>query len=174
MRRDKSVFITVIVVVVLLVWFSAAYRGLVNERNNMRMQWSDIESEYQRQVDLIPEITRTIKGNTQLEAEFLSYIGELRYQWINCRTAGQKIDTAGEIDSMMSNLYVLYENYPEFQSEERVRSLIARVSDNEREIASERAEYNHLAEEYNSELSKFPVNIIASITGFVEFPYFES
>ena len=163
-----------VVVVLLLLWFWGSYNGLVNADEKVNEQWSNVESQYQRRVDLIPNLVNTVKGFAHQELEVFTEVTRLRSQWAAAATREQKIATATEIEGALSRLLVVAESYPQLKSNENFLALQAELAGTENRIAVERMRYNEYARALNVKIRRFPTNVVASWFGFENASYFEA
>lgn len=174
MKNNKYLWTILIVIILIVLWFVVAFNSLVKKSESVDNQWAQVETQYQRRIDLIPNLVLTTSGYMQFESDLLTNITALRSGWINANTPDEKIVTANELDSAISRLLVVYENYPELRSIEAVRSLMDEVSGTENRISVERQRYNEAVKEYNVGIKVFPNVIVAGILGYDNKQYYES
>ncbi|MGV8151036.1 MAG: LemA family protein [Candidatus Woesearchaeota archaeon] len=174
MKTNRSLWIGIIVLVLILLWFVVAFNSLVKKEETVNGQWAQVETQYQRRIDLIPNLVEVTKGYMQFESELLENITALRSGWINANTPDEKIVAANDLDSAISRLLVVYENYPELKSVDAVRSLMDELSGTENRISVERQRYNDAVREYNIGIKTFPNVIIAGVLDYDSMPYYES
>lgn len=161
------IFITVI-----FVW--STYNSLVTKELKVENSWADLQSQYQRRIDLIPNLVESVKGYAQFEQSTLTKITQLRTQWMTASSADEKISVGTQLDSEISRLLLVFENYPELKTVETVNNLMIQLEGTENRIAVARRDYNDAVREYNLMLRKFPSNIIAGMFGFEKKPFFEA
>ena len=167
-------FIAVVVVAVLAIWAVATYNGLIGMQQAVDAQWAQVETQYQRRFDLIPNLVNTVKEYQQFEAGLLQNITSLRSQWQSATTVDQKVAIGSETDSAISRLLVVYENYPQLQSKASVSNLMDELAGTENRISVERMRYNTAVQSYDTALRTFPTNLIAGALGFTQKAYFTS
>jgi LemA protein len=175
--KYKGVFaiaIAIAIIFIIALWFLLAYNSLVKKDEAVKNQWAQVQTQYQRRIDLIPNLVNTVKGYTQFEAKTLSDITALRTQWMNAQNEEEKITTANELESALSKIIVTYENYPDLKSVAVVASLMDELAGTENRISVERKRYNDVVNTYNVAIKTFPNNIIASSFGFKEKQYFKA
>ncbi|MGA2091316.1 MAG: LemA family protein [Endomicrobiales bacterium] len=166
----KTVWIVlgIIVVVVLMVggWWMSGYNRFVGLRENVKAQWAQVENQMQRRNDLIPNLVNTVKGYAKHEKEIFEYIAAARAQLAGARTVGEKIAANQTMDSALSRLLVIVEQYPNLKANENFIRLQDELAGTENRLAVERQRYNESVQEYNITLQQFPAMIIARLSGF--------
>lgn len=171
----KTLWIVIIgIIVVLGLYLWSGYNGLVTANEVVDTQWAQVEAQYQRRFDLIPNVVNTVKGvMAQEQAVFLA-IADARTKYGGARSVDEKVQSAGELESAISRLLVVVENYPQLKSSETAQSLIAELAGTENRISVERMRFNETVQTYNLKVKRFPGSILASIFGFDERPRFKS
>ncbi len=179
----KGTVIAIGIVALLAVWSVAAYNGLVSKEESVKKAWSQVENQYQRRNDLIPNLVATVKGYASHESRTLEEVTQAR-----ARATQMSVDienltpqsmqayqqAQGQIGAALGRLLMIQENYPDLKANSNFRDLQAQIEGTENRIAVERKRFNEEAAEYNTLLRRFPRNIIAGISGFQPKPYFES
>ncbi|MEM5799234.1 MAG: LemA family protein [Candidatus Aenigmatarchaeota archaeon] len=165
-------FLFLIIFSVVFVW--STYNIIVTREIEVEKKWADLQAQYQRRIDLIPNLVETTKGYAQFEQSTLIRITQLRTQWMSATSVDEKISTGTQLDSEISKLLLVFENYPELKSIETVNNLMIQLEGTENRIAVARRDYNDAVRDYNLMLRKFPSNIIAGIFGFTPKPFFEA
>ncbi|OGG06030.1 LemA family protein [Candidatus Gottesmanbacteria bacterium RIFCSPHIGHO2_02_FULL_40_24] len=150
------------------------YNNLVGKSTVIDGQWAQVETQYQRRFDLIPNLVNSTKGFLEQEKEIFETIAQARTQYAGARTVDRKVETAGELDSALSRLLFIIENYPNLKSNETVAGLMDELSGTENRISVERRRFNELVQEYNITVKRVPTNIIAKMFNFSLRPYFEA
>lgn len=174
MKNNKYLWMIIVIIVLITLWIILAFNSLVKKEENVKGQWAQVETQYQRRIDLIPNLVETTKGYMQFESNLLENITALRSQWMSAKDTDEKINAASSLDSAISRLLIVYENYPELQSIETVRSLMDELSGTENRISVERQRYNDAVRVYNVGIKTFPNVIVAGILGYDNKPYYES
>ncbi len=171
-------WITLIIVGVLvlffILWVIGTYNSLITLDMNANNAWAQVETQYQRRVDLIPNLVETVKGYAKQEQTLFTKITELRSQWASAKTVDQKITTANELDTAFARLMVVVENYPELKSSANFLALQDELAGTENRIAVERKRFNDAIAKYNIKVRRFPSKIIAGIFGFEQRMFFEA
>jgi LemA protein len=163
----------IIIVVVLLILVLILGSSFVSRRNQMAVKreavnaaWSQVDVVLQRRADLIPNLVATVKGFAVHEEQVFSEIAQARSALIGARTPADKIAANGALDSALSRLLVITENYPQLKSNENFLRLQDELAGTENRIAVERRRYNEVVQEYNTFISLFPNSLVASMSGF--------
>ncbi len=180
MKLPKWV-IPVVVLVLLALWGISKYNGLVDIDQNVKSQWSQVENQYQRRSDLIPNLVNVVKGYATHERETLDGVITARSKATSTTINASDMDEAtlkrfqqsqDALSSALSRLLVVAEKYPDLKANEQFLDLSKQLEGTENRIATARRDFNNAAQEYNTKRNKFPTVIIAGITGFRERPYF--
>lgn len=181
--KNHKGIVTLVIVAIVAIWGISAYNGLVGMDEGAQAKWADVETQYQRRADLIPNLVATVKGYAAHESETLQAVVEAR-----AKATGINIDptnitaeklaafqTAQDgVSSALSRLLVTVEKYPDLKANENFRELQAQLEGTENRISVARRDYNETARQYNTALRAFPKNIIAGLCGFDKKPYFEA
>jgi LemA protein len=155
-------------------WFLSTYNGLVTAQEGVDAGWAQVESQYQRRADLIPNLVETVKGFAAQEEKIFLEVTKYRSQWGAAKTQDEKMEAAKGMDSAISRLLMVSENYPQLKSNENFLALQSQLEGTENRIAVERMRYNENVRDYNTRLKKMPGSIIAGIYGFEPKLYFEA
>ena len=162
------------ILVILAIWLWGSYNNFVVLSQNIDNQWAKVEVQYQRRIDLIPNLVSTAKGYMQFEKSLLDDITSLRSRWMSATTVEDKVNYGNALDSALGRLLVTYENYPDLKSIQAVSSLMDELAGTENRIAVERSRYNDMVRDYNTATKVFPSNILANMFGFKERTYFQA
>lgn len=184
MKKGYIVLIVIAVVVLsILFWFKGAYNSMVNSRENVTAQWSNVENQYQRRLDLIPNLVSTVKGYAAHEENTLTDVVNARAKATQMQINIDQLDEAtlqklnraqGELSSALSRLMAVSENYPDLKANQNFLDLQAQLEGTENRIAVERRKFNEVARNYNAYIQQFPRNLVAGMFGFTPKPYFEA
>jgi LemA protein len=165
--------IGLIIVVILLVLALILGSSYVGHRNQMAIKreavnaaWAQVDVVLQRRADLIPNLVETVKGFAVHEEQVFGEIARARSALIGAKTPADKIAANGALDSALSRLLVITENYPQLKSNENFLRLQDELAGTENRIAVERRRYNEAVQDYNTYISLFPNSLVASIGGF--------
>src|SRR6201993_1028800 len=166
----KAGLIVVLIIVILLIWFGSTFVGHRNEmvrlKETVNSQWSQVDVVLQRRADLIPNLVETVKGYASQEQKVFGDIAAARAALIGAKTPSDKIAANGALDSALSRLLVVVENYPQLKSNENFLRLQDELAGTENRIAVERRRYNEAVQDYNTQISLFPNSVLASRGGF--------
>lgn len=185
MNKPKNLTAIIIAAVALLLvlWGVSGYNGIVEMDENVNNQWANVEAQYQRRTDLIPNLVSTVKGYAAHEKSTLEAVMQARSQ-----ATQMKIDPAnctpeqlaayqkaqGDVTTALGKLLAITENYPQLKANENFMELQSQLEGTENRITVARRDFNAAAKEYNTVIRKFPKNIIASMGGFEKHNYFEA
>jgi LemA protein len=166
--KPALIVILVLAAIVLLAGgqYVSARNELVTEREAVNAQWAQVDVVLQRRADLIPNLVATVKGFAQHETEVFKDIADARAALAGGRTPQEKIQANQQLDGALSRLLVIAENYPQLRSNENFLRLQDELAGTENRIAVERRKYNEAIQRYNTSISLFPNNIVASLGGF--------
>jgi LemA protein len=173
------------IVVVAALAISRTYNGLINLQTDVDTKWADVQTQYQRRIDLIPNLVNTVQGAANFEKSTLvevtnarASVGRVQAQ-INANKAPTdqaQIDNfqaaQGELGNALSRLLVVVERYPELKANQNFLSLQAQLEGTENRIAVARRNFNESVQTYNATVRRVPTNIVASIFGFPQRPFF--
>lgn len=174
MKKNKSLLIVVGVVAVLLIYVFATYNSLISKSEKVDAQWATVESKLQRRYDLIPNLVNSVQGSMEQEKEVFSNITEARSKMAGASTVEETAAASTEVESALSRLLVVMENYPDLKSNENVKTLMTQLEGTENRISVERDRYNKEVQSYNVSIKKFPKSLIANMTGFSQKEYFKA
>lgn len=183
MKKNKGLIITIVVIALVAIWGISSYNGLVSMDENVSNQWANVETQYQRRSDLIPNLVNTVKGYAKHESQTLEAVMAARSQATqvkidpsNCTpqqlTAYQKAQ--GDVTTALGKLLAITENYPDLKANQNFLELQSQLEGTENRINVARKDFNDTAKKYNTSLRRFPRNIIASMFGFEKHNYFEA
>jgi LemA protein len=150
-------------------WMWMSYNSLVTERQNVDTAWNQVETQYQRRFDLVPNLVSTVKGAANFEQKTLTDVTNARTQWMNADASGSrdaKVAAAGQFDSAMSRLLVTVEAYPQLQATQAFRDLMTQLEGTENRISTARMDYNDAVRDYNLTVRRFPGNLLADMFGY--------
>ena len=170
------VVIGIIVVAVLLIFgfFIGNYNILVQLRNRVRDQWSQIDIQLKRRFDLVPNLVETVKGYTKHEKETLEGVVKARNAYQTATTPEEQMKADGELTKTLTKLFALAEAYPDLKANDNFMELQTELSNIEEKISTARQFYSDSVLNYNNRVQMFPSNIVASMFGFREEKYFEA
>ena len=166
----KTAIIAIVVLVILALIVGSSFIGIRNQmavkKEAVSAEWSQVDVVLQRRADLIPNLVETVKGYATQEQVVYGDIAKARSALIGAQTPADKIAANGQLDSALSRLLVIVENYPQLKSNENFMRLQDELAGTENRIAIERRKYNQVVQDYNTFLVTFPNSLIASMSGF--------
>lgn len=166
----KKLLIVVAVIVILLLLFGSTFvsrrNEMVRKKETVNSTWSQVDVVLKRRADLIPNLVETVKGFAAQEQTVFRDIANARSALISGRTPQERIAANNQLDSALARLLVVVENYPQLRSNENFLRLQDELAGTENRIAVERRRYNETVQDYNTYISLFPNNIVASLSGF--------
>src|SRR5882724_2836199 len=172
-QEEKIMKIGIVIVVMLVILALILGSSFIGRRNQMAIKheavnaaWAQVDVVLQRRADLIPNLVQTVKGFAVHEEQVFSEIAQARSALIGARTPADKIAANGALDSALSRLLVITENYPQLKSNENFLRLQDELAGTENRIAQERRSYNEAVQDYNTYIQLFPNSIVAGMSGF--------
>lgn len=163
----KKILIGLAVAAVLIVIsFISVYNGIVSKHETISAKWAQVENQLQRRNDLIPNLVNTVKGYAAHEKTVFEEVTAARSQWAKAATTEDKVKAAGAIDSALSRLLLVAENYPNLKADQTFLKLMDELSGTENRIAVERMRYNEAVRDYNVTVRMFPGNVISGMFGY--------
>lgn len=177
MKLSRPAIITGIVlgtVMLVFLWFTGNYNSLVGAKNQTDQSWSQVETQYQRRLDLVGNLVASTKGAQGQEREVFGKIAEARTQYNNATTSSDKAAAASSVETNVALIPRLQEAYPELKSNQQVQSLMNQLTGTEDGILAARDNYNKVATNYNTNIERFPKNVFANIFGFKPFALFKA
>ncbi|HEX4048106.1 MAG TPA: LemA family protein [Elusimicrobiota bacterium] len=166
------------------IWAVSTYNGLVARNEDVSKTWATVESQYQRRMDLIPNLVETVKGSAKFEKSTLTAVVEARARagavtvdrkTLDDPAAFKKFEDAqAGLSTALSRLLVTVERYPDIKSTEAYRDLLVQLEGTENRIQVARKDYNDVAQGYNTAIKVFPDSLVAAYGRFTERPYFEA
>ena len=172
----KVTLISIIAVVaILILWIVSSYNKLVNYDEAVIKAWANVESQYQRRADLIPNLVNTVKGYAQHESQTLEDVVAARAKATSIQIDPSNItpeqlqqyqQAQNQVGSALGRLLAVAESYPDLKANENFRDLQVQLEGTENRIQKSRTEYNEAVRDYNLRVRRFPGNIVASIFGF--------
>lgn len=170
-----KVLIGILIVLILIgISLVSSYNSLVKANEGVTTAWAQVETQYQRRLDLIPNLVESTKGIMTQEQEVFTAIANARQGYAGARTVDEKAAAAGQVDSAISRLLVITENYPQLKSSENMMRLTDELAGTENRISVERSRYNEIVRDYNISVKSFPKNLLAGMFGFLPHKTFEA
>ena len=183
MKRALPWIVVLGILAIIALWVANVYNSFVAAEEEVESAWSQVENQYQRRADLVPNLVATVKGYAAHEQETLEGVIEAR-----AKATQVTIDPAkatpeqlaafqaaqGELSQALGRLLAVAENYPDLKANENFRDLQAQLEGTENRITVARQLFNESARNYNTKIRRFPNNILAGMCGFEKKPYFEA
>jgi LemA protein len=166
----KTGVIVLIVVGLALVLGGCEFVGernkLALERESIAGQWSQVDADLQRRADLIPNLVETVKGYAKEETTVVQSVANARAALMGAKSPQEKIDANNQLTGALGRLLVVVENYPNLKANENFKQLQFELEGTENRILQSRRRYNEAVQKYNTDLSLFPANVVASMAGY--------
>lgn len=181
--KNKTLWIVLGVVAVVVVWAIVSYNGLVTKQEKVSEAWANVETVYQRRADLIPNLVATVKGYAAHEEQTLMAVTEARAKStslnIDPTTAtpeqmAEWTKRQNEVGSAIGRLIAISESYPDLKANQNFLDLQKQLEGTENRISTERREYNQQVRDFNASIRRFPTSLIASMFGFEKMEMFEA
>lgn len=176
-------FLPWIILVVVILWLVGQYNGLVGSRENVNTKWANVEAQYQRRSDLIPNLVATVKGAADFEKSTLEAVIQARANATSIKVNADDLtpeklqqfqQAQAQLSSALGRLLAVAEAYPQLKSVGNFSELQAQLEGTENRINEARRQFNEAAQEYNTSRQRFPRVLFASMFGFKEKPYFQA
>src|ERR1035437_2272377 len=184
MKKSSIILISIVAAIaVIFLWGTSGYNSLVTSREDVNSQWANVESQYQRRSDLIPNLDATVKGYATHESSTLEGVVAARAKATQVTIDPKNLTpeklqeyqaAQGQVSSALGKLLMITENYPDLKANQNFLELQAQLEGTENRISVERNRFNDVAKSYDITIQRFPKSIIASLFGFKEKPYFEA
>ena len=183
MKNSTKILISIgIIIIIFLFWFVATYNSLIKINEAVKEKWAQVENQYQRRADLIPNLIETVKGARDFEAETQTQIAQLRTQATTIKQTVEKGNLnpqqLNEIDAQMNSVLrginIVVEAYPNLKATENFLALQSQLEGTENRISTERMQYNEAIKEYNVKIKRIPSKWVANFLGYEEKEFFES
>ncbi len=164
----------VVAVAVIGLWLMSSYNTLAKANLVVDTQWAQVEAQYQRRFDLIPNLVASVQGIFTQEKEIFIAIANARQGYAGAKTVDEKAQAAGQVESALGRLLVITENYPQLNSNQTLQNLMTQLEGTENRISTERNRFNESVGTFNARVITFPTNLIASVFGFKERIFFKA
>ncbi|HNQ13552.1 MAG TPA: LemA family protein [Bacteroidia bacterium] len=183
MKKWIIIGIVLIVLFVLYRMFAGTYNSMVQKNELVEKQWAQVENVYQRRLDLIPNLVKTVKGYAEYEKSVLTEVIQARANATQVKIDPKNLsaeeikkfqDAQSSLSSSLSRLLLVVERYPDLKANQNFMDLQKQLEGTENRIATERNSFNERVNEYNAYIKRFPQNLMAGMFGFMPKAYFES
>lgn len=171
------------VVAIVAIFFYATYNRFVNREEGVKTAWSNVETQYQRRSDLIPNLVNTVKGYAAHETQTLEAVTEARTRATSINLSADDLtpeklaefqQAQGDVRSALGRLIAVSERYPDLKANQNFLELQSQLEGTENRIAVARKDFNETAQQYNMAVRRFPGNLVAKLFGFEQKPYFQA
>jgi len=179
----KKLLTAILVIVGAMSLSSCSYNSMVQLDENVKGKWGQVQTQYQRRSDLIPNLVATVKGAADFEKSTLTAVIEARAKATSVQVDPTKLTpesiqqfqaAQGQLSSALGRLLAVSENYPQLRANESFMGLQAQLEGTENRITVARKDFNDAVQEYNTKIRKFPANLTAKMFGFKEKGYFQA
>lgn len=179
----KNLLIVIGILIVIFGIGSCSYNGMVRLDEDCKSKWGEVQTQYQRRADLIPNLVATVKGVANFEQSTLVQVTEARAKATSIQVDPTKLTpetiqkyqaAQGQLSTALGRLLVASENYPQLRANENFTALQAQLEGTENRISVARMDFNNSVQAYNSKIRAFPANIVAGIGGFTPKGYFQA
>ncbi|MBO7466706.1 MAG: LemA family protein [Bacteroidaceae bacterium] len=179
----RSTIIVIVILALLVLWGISINNRMVSQEEGVTTAWANVESQYQRRADLIPNLVNTVKGYAAHESETLQAVVNARAKATSISVDSQNMtpeqlkefqEAQNQVTGALGRLIAVAESYPDLKANENFKELQAQLEGTENRIATERKKYNEVVKAYNTYIRKFPQSLFANVLGFDKKPYFES
>ena len=184
MKKSYVILISVVVLIAILVIGSiSSFNGLVNMEEDVNGQWANVETQYQRRADLIPNLVNTVKGYAAHESETLEAVVNARSKATQITVDASNLTpqklaeyqkAQGDVSAALGKLLAIQENYPDLKANQNFMELQAQLEGTENRINVARVNFNNAAQQYNAAIRRFPKSMFAGMFGFDKRAYFEA
>ncbi len=172
--KNKTLLIILAVVVIIALYGVGTYNSFISLGQNIDGQWAQVEAQYQRRFDLIPNLVASVQGAMKQEQKVFGDLAEARTRYAGAGSVNEKVAAATGVESALARLLVVMENYPQLKSSETVQTLMTQLEGTENRISVERQRFNDSVRVYNTKTQTVPSSLIAKTFNFTARDYFEA
>ena len=163
---NKITLIVGVIVLLLVIYLPVSYNGLIKANLAVDTQWAQVEAQYQRRLDLIPNLVNGVQGTLKQEKDIFTALANARSNYAGAKTVNDKVQAASQIESSLGRLLAVVENYPTLKSSDVMQTLMTQLEGTENRISVERMRFNDDVNNYNIRIKTFPGKIVAVMFGF--------
>ncbi|MCI6829368.1 MAG: LemA family protein [Prevotella sp.] len=183
MKKNLGWIIPVGIIVILVIWAISGYNGMVKMDEQVQNKWANVETQYQRRADLIPNLVSTVKGYAKHEQQTLEDVVKARSEATQVKVDAENLTpeklaafqkAQSGVSSALGRLLAVAENYPDLKANQNFLELQSQLEGTENRITVARKDFNDAAKSYNQSIRQFPKNILAGMFGFEKKSYFEA
>ena len=154
-------------------WYTTTYNDFISSDQSVKSQWAQVEVQYQRRYDLIPNLVNSVQAFAKQEQKVYSDIANARSKYAGAKSIDEKAGAASELEGSLARLLVIVENYPQLKSDQTFLALMDELSGTENRISVERKRYNDQVSIWNTKVKTIPSNFVANMNGFKEKQFFQ-
>ena len=182
-KKNLGWIIPVGIIVILVMWAIGGYNGMVKMDEQVQNKWANVETQYQRRADLIPNLVSTVKGYAKHEQQTLEDVVKARSEATQLKVDAENLTpeklaafqkAQSGVSSALGRLLAVAENYPDLKANQNFLELQSQLEGTENRITVARKDFNDAAKSYNQSIRQFPKNILAGMFGFEKKSYFEA
>ena len=182
-KKNLGWIIPVGIIVILVIWAISGYNGMVKMDEQVQNKWANVETQYQRRADLIPNLVSTVKGYAKHEQQTLEDVVKARSEATQVKVDAENLTpeklaafqkAQSGVSSALGRLLAVAENYPDLKANQNFLELQSQLEGTENRITVARKDFNDAAKSYNQSIRQFPTNILAGMFGFEKKSYFEA
>lgn len=170
----SPLFLGIVFAGLIILILAGYFNSFTTRTNAIEGQWKQVEVQYQRRVDLIPNLVESVKGLQRQEQQIFSDVSEARTRYLNSSTPEEKVRAANQLEGSLGRFLVVFENYPQIKSDQAILKLQDELAGTENRVTVERRRYNDLVQSYNTVVSLFPGRFFAQLFGFTPRTYFNA
>ena len=182
-KKNLGWIIPVGIIVILVIWAISGYNGMVEMDEQVQNKWANVETQYQRRADLIPNLVSTVKGYAKHEQQTLENVVKARSEATQVKVDAENLTpeklaafqkAQSGVSSALGRLLAVAEHYPDLKANQNFLELQSQLEGTENRITVARKDFNDAAKSYNQSIRQFPKNILAGMFGFEKKSYFEA
>jgi LemA protein len=172
--KNKILIAVGVIGMLIALWSLSSYNSMVKGNLAVDTQWAQVEAQYQRRFDLIPNLVASVQGIFKQEKDIFTAIANARQGYAGAKTVDEKAQAAGQVESALGRLLVITENYPQLSSNQSLQNLMTQLEGTENRVSVERTRFNDAVGNFNGDIITFPSNIIAKVFGFKARTFFKA
>lgn len=173
-KENLGLIVIVAIVIILGMMLIGSYNGLVTKQERVDNSYSNLDIMLQRRADLIPNLVSTVKGYMTHESDVVGKVTEARTKLMNANGINEKSEADRELSNSLNALMVVVENYPDLKASANFTQLTDELAGTENRIAVARRDYNEAVKNFNTDIKRFPNNLLAGMFGFEKSEYFQA
>ncbi len=173
-KENLGLIVIVAIVIILGMMLIGSYNGLVTKQERVDNSYSNLDIMLQRRADLIPNLVSTVKGYMTHESDVVGKVTEARTKLMNANGIDEKSEADRELSNSLNALMVVVENYPDLKASANFTQLTDEIAGTENRIAVARRDYNEAVRNFNTDIKRFPNNLLAGMFGFEQVEYFQA